>query len=131
MKCSGCGKSVPFNGSVCPYCQRDKAADKRAIVWAWVFASVGAAIGGASGGPIGIFFGAILAAAVALALFKPKRTKAPEVKPVGEIETLAAPTDASANITARRLRELDALKKAGLVSEAEYEAKRRAILEAL
>jgi uncharacterized membrane protein YfcA len=137
MKCSGCGKNVPFHGSVCPYCQRDKAGDKRAVIWAWIFAPIGAVIGGAAGAHnghplLGLFVGAIVAASIALAIWKPKRTKAPEVKPVREADTaLPRRPEAPDSATARRLGELEALRKAGLVNTDEYETKRRAILDAL
>jgi hypothetical protein len=28
VTCSNCGKRVPYEGNVCPYCHADKAADK-------------------------------------------------------------------------------------------------------
>lgn len=28
MKCSNCGKEIPFSGRVCPYCRADKSGDQ-------------------------------------------------------------------------------------------------------
>ena len=28
IQCSGCGKRIPFAGSVCPFCHRDKSDDQ-------------------------------------------------------------------------------------------------------
>lgn len=45
MKCSNCGKEIPFTGNVCPYCKADKSGDQ--IVK--VMMTVGAIIGGIVG----------------------------------------------------------------------------------
>jgi len=29
--CSNCGKKIPYNGNVCPYCKADKSSDKKKI----------------------------------------------------------------------------------------------------
>ena len=55
----------------------------------------------------------------------PRPPAPPQVSPVSGGST---PPDSG---VARRLRELDALRKDGLISEAEYQEKRKAILSAL
>lgn len=37
MMCSGCGKDIPFNGTVCPYCHRDKSKDQEYTVLGVIF----------------------------------------------------------------------------------------------
>lgn len=36
MRCSNCGKQVPFMGRVCPFCHSDKASDKASTIVAWL-----------------------------------------------------------------------------------------------
>lgn len=45
MRCSNCGKDVPFLGNVCPWCHADKKKDRLITV----AATSGAVIGGIAG----------------------------------------------------------------------------------
>jgi hypothetical protein len=45
MRCSNCGKDVPFNGNVCPWCNNDKTADKQTQILGFFFGLVGGALG--------------------------------------------------------------------------------------
>ncbi|HZT41226.1 MAG TPA: hypothetical protein VFA07_03510 [Chthonomonadaceae bacterium] len=67
MRCSNCGKDIPFSGTVCPYCKANKQGDQ--IGWAlanvlgFVFGIIGAFIGdaiwGFGGGVAGFIVGFI------------------------------------------------------------------------
>ena len=53
INCSDCGKIIPFNGKVCPYCHADKTEDKESnvrgmalLVFLFLAATVGAIVGG-------------------------------------------------------------------------------------
>lgn len=116
MQCSGCGKRIPFAGSVCPYCQRDKTKDQAYTVLAIALGGAGAWLGGSVwgfwGGVSGVVLGAVIAAVVTGA---GKKTAPPQVEPVSaDVET--------------RLRRLDDLRAKGLVTDDEHAAKRREIL---
>ena len=60
MQCSNCGKSIPFNGNVCPYCHADKSGDQGMVIIAMAVAIVCMGIGYLAGGPCGFFAGAII-----------------------------------------------------------------------
>ncbi len=40
MKCSNCGKRIPFSGRVCPFCHAQKSGDKLRTVIAAIIALV-------------------------------------------------------------------------------------------
>ncbi|MDP7739616.1 hypothetical protein [Mycobacterium paragordonae] len=71
MRCSNCGKDIPFSGKVCPYCHVDKGGDQTSQVFAFIGAFIGALVGagiaggmgGVIGGIVGCIGGFILAAA--------------------------------------------------------------------
>lgn len=122
MQCSGCGKSIPFGGSVCPYCHRDKSQDQRYTVAAIVIGGAGAYIGWRVGGfwwAVGGFMLGGLAAALATGVGR--QTKAPEVRVVEQAG--AVPDDVAA-----RLRKLQDLQAQGLISADEAAERRRQVL---
>lgn len=140
MICSGCGKDIPFAGAVCPYCQRDKRGDQRftAITMAWgvIGILVGSVIGSLSsekdgsvvpmfaGGFIGLVIGFIFALARNAGT---QRTQPPEVRIArrsGRKDIARVGPD-----IASRLETLEALRSKGLISEAEFDAKRASILD--
>lgn len=49
MRCSNCGKDIPFIGRVCPFCHADKASDKASTIVLW--------LSFAFGGVPGLIFG--------------------------------------------------------------------------
>ena len=132
MLCSGCGKDIPFNGSICPHCQRDKSGDQTFHVFAIVGMLIGGAIGYAIGGILwalgGGFLGVLLMAIFAM----PKTPPAPEVRITNRETQAVKPTSLSPkpeiSTPEKRLRDLDNLRKEGLISEQEFEAKRTEVL---
>jgi hypothetical protein len=64
MRCSNCGKDVPFGGNVCPYCHADKSGDQQKQVLGIFFGMVGGALGwlihGIGTALIGLFVGVIV-----------------------------------------------------------------------
>lgn len=76
MRCSNCGKEIPFAGNVCPYCHIDKSGDQRTHLLALV-GGVGGAIGGGLifgfWGVLGGLFVGALAATVAGAKMNAKK----------------------------------------------------------
>ncbi|ORV65307.1 hypothetical protein AWC03_02870 [Mycobacterium europaeum] len=69
MRCSNCGKDVPFAGKVCPYCHADKSSDQQKQVFGVFFGLVGGALGwfihGILAALIGLFVGVIVGLVVA------------------------------------------------------------------
>jgi hypothetical protein len=69
MRCSNCGKDVPFGGKVCPYCHADKSSDQQKQVLGVLFGLVGGVVGwlihGILVALIGIFVGVIVGLIVA------------------------------------------------------------------
>lgn len=45
MRCIECGKDIPYDGNVCPWCHRDKSSSQRAAT----IALVGALVSGGAG----------------------------------------------------------------------------------
>jgi Short C-terminal domain len=82
MQCSGCGKDIPFNGTVCPYCQRDKSKDQAYTLVAFIFGIIGGTIGYLMFGVWGAISGFILGCIVAAAATLGGGTKPPEVQVV-------------------------------------------------
>ena len=64
MRCSNCGKNIPFNGNVCPYCHADKSGDQRKQILGMFFGMVGAGLGwaihGIGAALIGLVIGVIV-----------------------------------------------------------------------
>ena len=130
MRCSGCGKDIPFGGEVCPYCQRDKSGDQAYTVAAFVlgvaFAAMGYYVFGFWGALGGFVFGAFVAAVV---VYSKLKSVAPEVR----VQTAspipaAASVDVASGSVSDRLKQLQELHAAGLISESEYAEKRREVL---
>ena len=45
MRCSNCGKNVPFGGRQCPYCHADKSRDQQRLLLLVVLGIVGGGVG--------------------------------------------------------------------------------------
>jgi len=66
MRCSNCGKDIPFAGNVCPYCHADKSGDQRQQVFAILFGFGGGALGWAIHGPVAALIGLVVGVIVGL-----------------------------------------------------------------
>ncbi len=133
MRCSGCGKDIPFNGDVCPHCQRDNSDDQAQHAITVVLIVVGVGIGWLVSDFKGMFWGGGIAVILAIVIGVADATKRGPTKPPQvrvQDTTPPAPTPAGKTVQ-QRLAELDMLRKEGLISEAEYAAKRQAILDSL
>lgn len=81
MHCSNCGKDIPFNGNVCPYCHADKSKDKEIHMTFLAGAFAGGLIGWKVAGEdfigamIGGFIGGIVLGTIAIVvtLFQKKK----------------------------------------------------------
>jgi glutaredoxin len=125
--CSGCGKTIPFNGQVCPYCQRDKSKDKQSTVWAVILGLglgyLGYKLFGVWGAVVSFFIGCVIAN---VASGYGKSSKPPVVSVVTE-----KPSTKPSLESEDRLKKLSDLRQKGLIEESEYIAKRKAILDEL
>lgn len=123
MRCSGCGKDIPFSGSVCPYCQRDKSKDQAYMVAAVIFGATAGAIGyyifGVWGALCGFIIGCIAAAFMTLG----SDSKPPQIEVVN-----TSPTDDSIAI---KLTQLKDLHYKGLITDEEFASKKTEILNKL
>ncbi len=123
MNCSGCGKDIPFTGSVCPYCQRDKSKDQMYTVVSFIFGSIAAFIGykffgfwGAVGGCIG---GCFVAAIMTLR----DKSRPPQV----QIVDLPTSSIKEGSVT-DKLAQLKDLHSKGLLTDEEFSSKKAEIL---
>ncbi|CAM3399193.1 hypothetical protein BST27_29225 [Mycobacterium intermedium] len=66
MRCSNCGKDIPFSGNVCPWCNADKSGDQTNQVFMILFGLIGGGLGYAVGGPVGGFIGVLIGGFVGL-----------------------------------------------------------------
>ncbi len=125
MLCSGCGKDIPFSGTVCPYCHRDKSKDQGYTVVAFIFGGIGGMLGylilGFWGFIVGMFFGIIIAAVVAQV---GRNTKPPEVQVVSQ----SAPLRQFDDSVAGKIVQLKQLHNQGLLTTEEFSSKKREIL---
>jgi hypothetical protein len=125
MRCSGCGKKVPFGGKVCPYCQRDKSSDQAehgvAIILGFPLAFGGAYFFGFWGFVVGI-----VAAVVASSMMTKNASKPPEVQVVNQRATIGHDTTDEI-----RLVKLKQLFERKLIDAAEYDKKRNEILQSM
>lgn len=132
MRCSGCGKEIPFVGEVCPNCQRDKSGDQQTQTLAMFFGFIGGAIGwfisGIGAAIIGMIVGVVVGMIMA-AMTGAGKTQAPKVRIVDSPESTKISQEASAATS--RLASLESLKSQGLITEAEFNAKRQEVLETL
>lgn len=126
MRCSGCGKSIPFAGDVCPYCQRDKSNDQNYSALAFVFGLGLAFLGGyvfSVWGAIGGFFiGCVIAAVITGA----RKSKPPEIHVTNDVTTKLKGESSS-----ERLLKLKRLFDGGLIDVDEYKRKKKEILDGL
>lgn len=142
MLCSGCGKDIPFNGSVCPHCHRNKAGDQQTQITGVFFGFLGAAIGyfvfdGILAGFVGLIAGSFIGGIVG-ATSNTRRSSPPDVHVVNNSETQGSnqerpqqPQTTQVEAAASRLESLTSLKTKGLITETEFNAKRQKILEEL
>ena len=133
MLCSSCGKDIPFVGQVCPHCQRDKSNDQVAQVVGCVGLFVGAGLGWVIGGVVGAIIGAVITAGLFMVPFLNKSTP-----PVVKVETdpttsknAVASTSVPTADPEQVLRKLKQLLDSGLITEAEYDAKKASVLNRL
>lgn len=132
MRCSGCGKNIPFGGQVCPYCHRDKSSDQaQALIPILGFggAFLGLLIGGGWGAAILGGIGWIVGLALASKSPQNSSRKPPEVQIVNaepEEDRTVSESDLRSRLTT-----LESLRAEGLISEAEFNLKRSKILEKL
>jgi glutaredoxin len=124
MRCSGCGKDIPFGGSVCPYCQRDKSKDKAYTVAAFVFGSVAGFIGYYIFGFWGAVFGFIVGCVAAAIITNSVDSKPPQVEVVN-MQTVAKADESIAD----QLSRLKNLHNKGLLSDDEFSYKKSEILK--
>lgn len=137
MHCSGCGKDVPFGGSVCLFCQRDKSSDQAATIATGIGMVIGGIIGSLISGFGGMIVGGLVlgVAAAMIAMSgknhsakKPPRVRVELFVPADRAmlrpapDTAAAPTGVTTTSVEERLRRLDRLKSEGLLSDDEHQA---------
>ncbi|CTP89973.1 SHOCT domain-containing protein [Xanthomonas graminis] len=122
MRCSGCGKDIPFNGQVCPYCQRDKSKDQSNTVISFILGLIAGTIGyfifGFWGALSGFFLGSIAAAFTTLG----GNTKPPEV------QVISKPAPELTESVAAKLTQLKQLHDQGLLTAEELNSKKADIL---
>ena len=132
MRCSGCGKDIPFGWQVCPHCQRDKSSDQASTVAGMIAMVVGGFIGNLVGGFGGMIIGAVVLGFIAVVMTLPgKKHSSRKAPAVRVVDANASPKPKITNSTADRLANLNALKEQGLLTEGEYERQRAVIIAAL
>lgn len=133
MRCSGCGKDIPFAGEVCPHCQRDKSNDQaqHTVIMVCIIACMG--LGYLFNDFTGLMWGAgiglVLAVIAGISMGVSSQSKPPEVRVVTEEPPSSPPVEEST--FKKRLSELEALRNEGLITESEFNAKRQRILDEL
>lgn len=132
MHCSGCGKDIPFEGDVCPYCGRDNTANQQFVVLAFLFAVPAAVIGiwvfdSLIASVVGFIGGCILAF---VASGKGKKTKPPEVSVVNTANPVsdASEEEGSGNNIKTELQQLKSLLDDELITAEEFEKKKAELL---
>lgn len=140
MRCSGCGKDIPFGGQVCPFCQRDKSSDQAATVAIGIGLVIGGFLGnliaGFTGMIVGGFVLGIIAGAISMSgknnsAKKPPRVRIDEPAPIMPPSPQKKPSVAAINTPEARLRRLDELRNQGLLSDEEHRDQRKAIISVL
>lgn len=137
MRCSGCGKEIPFSGKVCPYCHRDKSADQQvhAVVIGITVVCMG--LGYLFGGFLGMLIGGGIGVVIAVGVTVSSSGKAEAASQPQQVrlapESTASPVapHQQPKTTQQRLAELEMLRKEGLITEDEFAAKRQAVLDSL
>jgi hypothetical protein len=64
MKCSNCGKAIPFSGDVCPFCHVDKSPDQVIQICGFIGGLIGCGFGYLIGQVCGLFGGMVFGAIV-------------------------------------------------------------------
>lgn len=140
MRCSGCGKDVPFGGQVCPYCQRDKSSDQAATVAIGIGLVIGGFLGnliaGFTGMMVGGFVLGIIAGAISMSGKNHSAKKPPRVRIDEPARTVPPspqkkPAVVASDTPEARLRRLDELRNQGLLSDEEHRGQRKAIISVL
>ncbi len=126
MRCSGCGKDIPFNGKVCPYCQRDKSKDQQYTVWAFILGLGLGYLGYKVFGVWGAIVGFVVGCVIAFVASSAGSSKPPDVRVTKERQTEI--TDTSSEVRLKKLRDLQ---QKGLIDDDEYTARKKAILDEL
>jgi hypothetical protein len=149
VKCSNCGKNIPFMGNVCPWCHADKSKDQAVQVSLVAGTIFGVLIGVVVNDVgVGIVAGLVCGVGAAIACKvsqarnetkKGKSSKSHEQQPTGPIDPstlkLVRSADASPGppvakaAVEERLKQLDALRAKNLVTEQEYQVKREKLLD--
>ncbi len=138
MRCSGCGKDIPFGGRVCPYCQRDKSSDQGLTVVGMIAFLFGGFIGNAVGGFGGMMVGAFglgMVAVVMMSMAGAKKGHSAKKPPLVRLEPTPAPAPkkpaVSGNDASARLAKLAQLMGDGLITDEEYQRQRTKIIDSL
>lgn len=138
MRCSGCGKDIPFAGEVCPHCQREKSGDQTATVVIGIGLLLGGTLGYAIGDFAGMLIGGFICATVfaipATASAQKKAKRAPRVR-IDDPSPTPRPTNssnlASLNTVEVRLARLEDLRAKGVITTDEYLKRRQEIISLL
>lgn len=129
MICSGCGKDIPFNGEVCPYCQRNKQGDQVQQVLAFIFGIaggftgyfIGGFLGAIAGFVIGVIGGIIIARKSAASKSQPPEVRlAPNQKISAKVEVTNS-TSLGRKGVAQEIEKLGQLFLAGVITSEEFE----------
>lgn len=140
MRCSGCGKDVPFGGQVCPYCQRDKSSDQAATVIIGIGLVIGGFLGNLIAGFTGMIIGGfglgIIAGVISMPGKNHSAKKPPRVRVDEPARNIAPspqkkPSATATNTPEARLLRLDELRNQGLLSNEEHRDQRKAIISML
>lgn len=134
MRCVSCGKEIPGTAKVCPFCHRDTEESSKAHSILVLGCVVGFAIGYFVNGFWGAFLGGLAGGVVVSPFYAYFFLKGGVATAKVEVTKLPEPSEvppAAPSGVAERLRELEALRKAGLVSEEEVQQKRKSILDGL
>ncbi len=139
MRCSGCGKNIPFGGQVCPHCQRDKSSDQGLTVVGTIAVLFGGFVGNLVGGFGGMLVGAFglgMVAVVMMGVAGAKKGHSARKPPLVRLEPTPAPapkarTDIANPDAAVRLAKLRQLMDDGLISNDEYQQQRSKVINSL
>lgn len=139
MRCSGCGKDIPFGGQVCPYCQRDKSSDQGLTVVGTIAVLFGGFVGNLVGGFGGMLVGAFglgMVAVVMMGIAGAKKGHSAKKPPLVRLEPTPPPApkarpDIANPDAAVRLAKLKQLMDDGLISNEEYQQQRSKVINSL
>ena len=139
MRCSGCGKDIPYHGEVCPFCLRDKSADQQSMGCISIALIAGGVLGYLTFDFMGMIIAAF-AAGIAAAIItsfgaqeaakKPPAVRVDSVTQPVEFSKADAPSSIEGSVE-NRLDRLEQLRSKGLITETEYSDRRRGILDSL